>query len=178
VTFPREPGRVTLETLQTRYPDVVPTLRDHPGIGFLLIRSEEHGAVVIGRSGTVYLDEDRVEGESPLAPFGPNAARHVKRTDSFPHCPDIVVNSTYWRELDEVAAFEELVGSHGGMGGSQSFPFVLFPRELPYPEDEVVGAEHMHRVLRRWLVELGHDAYRDEAPVTPAGDAGSPPAAR
>ena len=165
VTFPREPGRVTLETLQTRYPDVVPTLRDHPGIGFLLIRSEEHGAVVIGRSGTVYLDEDRVEGESPLAPFGPNAARHVKRTDSFPHCPDIVVNSTYWADLDEVAAFEELVGSHGGMGGAQSYPFVLHPEDLELPEEELIGAEAVHLQFRRWLVQLGHPEYGEEPPA-------------
>ena len=64
------------------------------------------------------------------------------------------------------------------MGGSQSFPFVLFPSALPYPDQEVVGAEHLHRVLRRWLVELGHDAYRDDAPVSAAGGAGSPPASR
>ena len=51
----------------------------------------------------------------------------MRRTDAFPHCPDLLVNSTYWAETDEVAAFEELVGSHGGMGGGQCFPFVLFP---------------------------------------------------
>ena len=76
---------------------------------------------------------DSVEGEDPLAPFGPNAARHVKRTDGFPHCPDIVVNSTYWADTDEVAAFEELVGSHGGMGGGQSFPFALVPADWRRP---------------------------------------------
>ena len=165
VSFPRDPGRVTLEALQARYPDVVPTLRDHPGIGFLLIRSEAHGAVVIGRAGTVYLDEDRVEGESPLAPFGPNAARHVKRTDAFPHCPDIVVNSTYWTDLDEVAAFEQLVGSHGGMGGAQSYPFVLHPDDLELPEAELVGAEAVHHQFRRWLVQLGHPEYGEEPPA-------------
>jgi hypothetical protein len=64
------------------------------------------------------------------------------------------------------------------MGGSQSFPFVLFPSALPYPERAVVGAEGMHRVLCHWLTELGHDAYRDDAPVTAADGAGSPPASR
>jgi hypothetical protein len=64
------------------------------------------------------------------------------------------------------------------MGGSQSLPFVLFPSALAYPEHEVVGAEHLHRVLRGWLVELGHDAYRDEAEVTAGGDEDSPPASR
>ena len=102
----------------------------------------------------------------------------MRRTDGFPHCPDVLVNAAYSPDTEEVAAFEELVGSHGGMGGSQSLPFVLFPSALAYPEHEVVGAEHLHRVLRGWLVELGHDAYRDEAEVTAGGDEDSPPASR
>jgi hypothetical protein len=167
VSFPREPGRVSLERIQSRWPRLVPALRDHAGIGFLLVRSERDGALAIGARGVNYLDEGRVEGEDPLAPFGPRAARHVRRTDGFAHCPDVVVNSTYWTDTDEVAAFEELVGSHGGMGGTQSYPFVLHPVELGLPDEEIVGAEAVHRHLRRWLVELGHDAYR-EAPREPS----------
>jgi hypothetical protein len=163
ITFPREPGRVTLERIEDRWPKLVPALRDHDGVGFLLVRSELHGATVIGRRGVNYLDEDRVEGEDPLAPFGPNAARHVKRTDGFPHCPDIVVNSTYWTDMDEVAAFEELVGSHGGMGGGQSYPFALVPADWVPPEEPVIGAEAMHRHFRRCLADLGHESYREGA---------------
>jgi uncharacterized membrane protein YvlD (DUF360 family) len=163
VSFPREPGRVTLERLQDRYPRVLPALAGHPGIGFVLVRSEARGAVVVGARGVNYLDEARVDGEDPLAPFGPHAAEHVKRTDGFPHCPDLVLNSSYWEDTDEVAAFEELVGSHGGMGGTQSFPFLLHPAELGLPDDELIGADAVHRHLRRWLVELGHPEY---APLT------------
>jgi hypothetical protein len=167
VSFPREPGRVTLERLEQLHPRLLEALASHAGIAFVLVRSERHGALVVGERGTLYLDEGRVEGADPLARFGPNAAAHVRRTDGFPHCPDLVVNSTYWTDMDEVAAFEELVGSHGGMGGPQSFPFVLFPSELRYPDEAVVGAEAMHRVLRRWLADLGQDAYADvaEAPL-------------
>ena len=125
----------------------------------MLVRSEQHGAVVLGASGVNHLDEGRIEGDDPLEPYGPNAAQHVRRTDGFPHCPDIVLNSTYWAEEDEVAAFEELVGSHGGMGGGQSFPFVLFPAELDWPDEAVIGSERVHRIFRRWLAGLGHDSY-------------------
>jgi hypothetical protein len=160
VSFPREPGRMTLERMEERYPRVLATLREHPGVGFLLVRSEEHGAVVMGAGGVRFLDEDdRVEGEDPLAGFGPNAAQHLRRTDGFAHCADIMLNSTYWESLDEVAAFEELVGSHGGMGGTQSYPFVLYPADLELPEEEIVGPEAVHRELRRWMVELGHPEY-------------------
>ncbi len=162
VSFPREPGRVTLERLDALYPRLLPALRDHPGVGFVLVRSERSGAIVVGKGGTRFLDEDRIEGEDPLADFGPHAAEHVRRTDGFPHCADLMVNSTFWPEFGEVAAFEELVGSHGGMGGTQSFPFVLHPSELAWPEDDVVGAERVHRIFRGWLAQLGHSSYESE----------------
>jgi uncharacterized membrane protein YvlD (DUF360 family) len=162
VSFPREPGRVTLERLEALHPRLLPALRDHPGIGFVLVRSERQGAMAIGAQGIRFLEEDRVEGEDPLAAFGPHAAEHLRRTDAFPHCPDLMVNSTLWPEFGEVAAFEELVGSHGGLGGTQSFPFVLHPSELSWPEGDVVGAERVHRVFRTWLAQLGHSAYASE----------------
>ena len=129
---------------------------------------------MIGSGGSRYLEEDRVEGDDPLAPFGARAAQHVARTSGFEHCPDIVVNSTYWEAGDEVAAFEELVGSHGGMGGTQSHPFLLHPCELELPEEELVGAEHVHVQLRRWLLELGHREYGEhgDEPAPAAAGAG------
>jgi uncharacterized membrane protein YvlD (DUF360 family) len=160
ISFPREPERVTLEWIEAHHPRLVPALRGHPGIGFLLVRSERDGALAVGAAGTHHLDDGRVEGEDPLAPFGPNAADHLRRTDSFPHCADVMVNSTYWPDTEEVAAFEELVGSHGGMGGPQSHPFVLHPADLPWPQEPVVGAERVHRVFRSWLWGLGHESYR------------------
>ena len=166
ISFPREPGRVTLEQIEGRRPGLLDALRTHPGIGFVLVRSEKHGAVALGPRGRRLLDGDgasAVEGEDPLAPFGPRAAEHVRRTDAFPACPDIVVNSSYWEDVDEVAAFEELVGSHGGLGGDQAHPFVLHPAELPWPAQEVVGAEAVHRVLCGWLAQLGQEAYGADA---------------
>jgi hypothetical protein len=160
ISFPREPGRVTRERLDELHPHLLATLREHPGIGFAMVRSERDGAVALGARGTYFLDDDRVEGEDPLAPFGPNAAAHLRRTDAFPHCPDVMVNSAFWDETGEVAAFEELVGSHGGMGGTQSHPFVLYPADLGWPGEPVVGAERVHRVFRDWLARLGHTAYK------------------
>jgi uncharacterized membrane protein YvlD (DUF360 family) len=162
ISFPREPGRVSLERIEALYPRLLPALCEHPGIGFVMVRSERDGAVAIGARGTYFLNSDRVVGEDPLAPFGPNAADHLRRTDGFPHCADLMLNSTYWPDFGEVAAFEELVGSHGGMGGTQSFPFVLHPAELEWPAEEVVGAEQVHRIFRGWLAGLGQTAYASE----------------
>ena len=61
-----------------------------------------------------------------------------------------------------MAAFEELVGSHGGMGGEQSFPFALAPADWAMPAEPIVGAEEMHQLMRRWLADLGHEAFRNQ----------------
>ncbi|MCW2984287.1 MAG: rane protein of unknown function [Conexibacter sp.] len=147
VSFPRLPGRVDRATIDDRYPELLSALIEHPGIGFVVVRD---GA------------RDVVLGD--LSPYGARAAAHVARTAAFPHCPDILVNSTYWPQTDEVAAFEELVGSHGGLGGPQSFPFVLAPAALAMPDRDVVGAADLHRVLRGWLAALGHTAFQEEQP--------------
>jgi hypothetical protein len=172
ISFPRLPGRVTREQLDERYPQLLDALRAHPGIGFVLVRSERDGAVVLGARGGHRLADGRVDGDDPLAPFGPTAAAHVRRTDGFAHCPDVLVNSAWWPEIEEVAAFEELVGSHGGLGGGQAHPFVLAPADWRWPEEPVVGAEQLHRILRGWLADLGHDAYRDQRPARAAAARG------
>jgi hypothetical protein len=44
--------------------------------------SSADGAVVLGREGATYLEQGRVDGVDPLAPFSPTAARHLLRTAS------------------------------------------------------------------------------------------------
>lgn len=156
VSFPDVPHRMSREELDARHPGLLPTLANHPGIGFLLVRSEEHGGLVLGARGAeIPLDE--LDGDpGPLAAFGPGAADAVRRTHSFPHAPDILVNSFHDPADGEVLAFEEQIGSHGGLGGAQTRPFLLAPLDCSPPVEEggeLVGAEQIHRVLRRWLRE-------------------------
>jgi len=119
-------------------------------VGWLLVRSAEHGPVAIGARGIRYLVDDRVEGEDPLAGFSPHAADHLRRSDGFEHVADIMVNSFYDHQLDEGCAFEELISFHGGMGGSQTRACLLYPARLPLPAEPVVGAEKAHEVLAGW----------------------------
>jgi uncharacterized membrane protein YvlD (DUF360 family) len=155
VYFPRLPGRVTLEQLAAAYPGLVDALARHPGIGAMLIQSEAHGSVVIGHAGINFLAEDRVEGEDPVAQYGGRAREAFLRLDGMDHVPDLSVVSLYDPEFEEVAAFEELIGSHGGLGGPQTQALLLHPAEWELDE-EVVGAEAVYRQIRRWAErELG-----------------------
>ncbi|MFD4527981.1 alkaline phosphatase family protein [Streptomyces sp. NPDC058470] len=158
VSFPDVPHRMSREEIDRRHPALLSTLANHPGVGFVLVRSEEYGGLVLGAHGAeVPVDELDDEHPGPLADFGPGAAGAVRRTHSFPHVADIMVNSWYDPGEGEVLAFEEQIGSHGGLGGAQGRPFLLSPVALSLPvegDTELVGAEQVHHVLRRWLREL------------------------
>ena len=153
ISFTEWPERMSQEQIDEAFPAVLPGLHEHELVGFVMVRSERHGPVVYGNGGTYYLRDDRVDGTNPLEEFGPNAARHLRRTDSFPNCPDILVNSFYNPETDEGAAFEELIGFHGGLGGTQTKPFILHPKELEASGD-LVGTANVYRVCKGWLDEL------------------------
>jgi hypothetical protein len=155
VSFPDIAGRVPLEEIERHWPDLLPGLVDHDGVGFLLVHSEEFGPVVLGREGLHRLASGVVIGTDPLLPYGEHAARLVARVSAFPHCPDVVINSRYDPDTDEASAFEPHVGSHGGLGGPQQHALLTYPRAWTAP-GEIVGAEHLHRVLRGWLTDLGH----------------------
>jgi putative membrane protein len=119
-----------------------------------MVDSEDHGAVVLGENGRYYLDEDRLEGKDPLSEFGPNVITHLKRTNSFPDAPDILVNSLYDPAKNEGAAFEELIGFHGGLGGYQTRPFLLIPSDWNIDDGKIIGAEQVYSLLKSKLNEL------------------------
>jgi hypothetical protein len=149
-----EPRRLSLEEIEHRHPRLLPALRMHPHIGFLLVRSEAHGPVALGARGTHHLRDGRVEGEDPLAAFEPGAARHLLRSDGFEHVADIMVNSFYDADREEGCAFEELISFHGGLGGPQTRPFILSPVDLELPAEPIVGAAQVHAVLAAWRWSL------------------------
>jgi uncharacterized membrane protein YvlD (DUF360 family) len=164
-----EPRRLTLEEIEARHPKLVPALRAHPHIGWLLVRSQAHGATALGPAGVRYLEEDRVEGEDPLAAFSPTAARHLLRTDGFAHVADIMVGSFYDPVLDEGCAFEELISFHGGLGGPQTRPFILAPPTLPLPAEAVVGAPAVHAILSGWRQLLQEPRAASHEEIIPFG---------
>jgi Type I phosphodiesterase / nucleotide pyrophosphatase len=160
------PHRLTLEDIRERHPQLVPALAEHPHVAFVMARSSDEGAMAIGAGGTHRLADGAVTGKDPLAGFSPNAARHLRRTDGFPHVPDLVVNSFYDPVTEEGCAFEELISFHGGLGGPQTEPFILHPGHLTAPDEPLVGAESVHRLLRDWRA-AGSGPSTPEGSTTP-----------
>ncbi|MEK6276772.1 MAG: phage holin family protein [Actinomycetota bacterium] len=156
VYFTESKHRLTREEIDARCPRLLAGVAGHEGVGWVMVRSGDGGAIVLGGAGERRLDGaggGQLEGEDPLAHFGPNAARHLLRNHAFEHCPDLLVGSLYDPSTGEVAAFEELIGSHGGIGGTQSHPFVLAPAGYPVPDQPLVGAAAVHRMFKGWLAQ-------------------------
>ena len=149
------PTRMTWEELEDLHPGLVEALASHPGVGLVMVRSAFDGPVVLGSGGLRHLATGQVDGVDPLDRFGPLAEPSLQRLDGFDDVGDLVVLSMLDAETGEVAAFEELVGSHGGLGGAQTEAFVLHPSDLTAPAGDLVGAPAVHRVLAQWLEELG-----------------------
>ena len=162
-----EPRRLTLEEIEERHPKLIPAVRAHPHVG---CRARALGGARAGRArrrGAHYLDEGAVEGEDPLAHFSPNAARHLLRTDGFAARAGPDGQQLLRPALDEGCAFEELISFHGGLGGTQTRPFMLHPARCRAPAEPIVGAEAVHAVLTGWRRAL-------QAAVTAAGERGAP----
>ena len=154
--------RVGMEQIQERYPNLIDGLLAHPGVGIVLVHSAIDGPVALGPTGKHFLASGRIVGTDPLVPFGPRAAESLVRLDGFGNSGDLVVIGPYDPGTGEVVSYEDLVGSHGGLGGWQGEPFLLHPADLPIADAPVVGAPAVHAELRRWLEML-----RTGGPITP-----------
>jgi uncharacterized membrane protein YvlD (DUF360 family) len=156
ISIPGEPRRLTREEIDTQYPALIDGLATHPEIGFVLVGSAGGSSLVLGRHGSRDLHTGDVTGDDPLAPFGPDAVAQVREVDAYRTVADLMVNARYDPDLDEIAAFEHQVGSHGALGGPQTHPFVLHPTDLAAPDEAILGSPALHRVLKGWLADLGH----------------------
>ena len=146
-----------------------------PAVGFLVVDSAR-GPLVIGRRGIHVLRDSVIEGEDPLQSFGPRSAADLLRVAAMSEAPDVLVHSSIDLHTRDVHAFEELVGSHGGLGGWQNRAVLVYPADWSLDEDLLdrsvpgeailVGAETVHRQLVRWLERAGTRPRR----MPPASD--------
>ncbi|MDX1435915.1 MAG: phage holin family protein [Anaerolineales bacterium] len=135
VYFDLAPRKLTLNELNEAYPDMVDTLVRHEGIGFVVAFEDDMTPIVHGKGGTRNLHTGEVVDEDPLTPYGDPDLRamQIRRIVDFPNSGDLTLNSPVYPD-GTVAAYEELIGSHGGIGGEQTDAFILHPGDMEVPE--------------------------------------------
>lgn len=154
IYFTEAESRLSLEVIQNYYPNLIVELINHPGIGFLLVNSITWGDVVMGKEGLYYLSNDTFEGVNPLADYSLNLPELLRRETSFSNCPDIIVNTHYDPLSGRLTGFENQIGHHGGVGGPQSFPFLMFPSKFDDRALPIVGSEPLNDLLMSWRKKL------------------------
>ena len=129
------PRKITLNELNAAYPGMVDNLVQHEGIGFVVAYDDDLAPVAFGENGARNLHTGDVTGEDPLAQYGDVELRNwqVRRIADFPNCGDLLLNSPVYED-GTVAAYEELIGSHGGLGGEQTDAFIFHPGDMEIPE--------------------------------------------
>jgi hypothetical protein len=150
IYFAHEPDNLCLETIEERYPGLIAALAAHEGVGQMLIRCKDRGPIVMSKQGVCELapnGECIIEGDDPIADFGEHASAFFRRLAEYEYSGDIVVNGSYDPEKRWVIGFDDLVGAHGGFGGPQTQPFLIFPTGWTDQEPKIVGSVAMHNFL-------------------------------
>ena len=149
------PGRASREEIDALYPRLIEGLAQHPFIGAVMVRSAPAGTlVVLGTDGWRMLTADGAvggHGEDPLAVFGPQAAADLHALDGRLHVGDLVLLGRYDPTSEEVAAFEDLVGSHGGLGGGQTGAVLVHPSSWSAPSGRDLRGTDVYELLRGQL---------------------------
>jgi hypothetical protein len=143
VYFDLYPRKIKLSELEAAYPGLVYSLVQHEGIGMVVGYEDDMTAVVMGKGGKRNLHTGEVTGADPVLPYAPGEghgaatldkrAWQLKRVMDFPSAGDLWLISSIYPD-GTVAALEELVGSHGGVGGEQTDAFIFHPADMEVPE--------------------------------------------
>ena len=134
VYFHAFPRRARLSDLNTAYPGLVDAVVKHEGVGLVIAVDDTGTPLVFGKSGARNLRTGEMSGDDPLRPYGDVALRiwQLQRLADFPSSGDLIVMGALYAD-GTVAALEELIGNHGGLGGEQTDSFLLHPADLDVP---------------------------------------------
>ncbi|MFH1754483.1 MAG: phage holin family protein [Candidatus Latescibacterota bacterium] len=162
VYFTESPGRVTTEQLLKYFPTFLDMLVSHPGIGFVVTINEDGEILVMGKRGMHRLRSGQVEGKDPLRLYheddGRKLGRELLRLCEYPSAGDVIINGSF---LDNgaVVTFEDQVGTHGGAGGLQTEPFIVYPKRYDSRFTDIGSSEEMHDFLS-WILSNGVEDHR------------------
>ncbi len=140
--------RMDLSEITAAFPGLVVRLLAHEGI-WLVVAREGSQTLILAQEGILTLDregEPYGEGKHPLhrLPNPWHAATELQRLAGFSHSGDLILLGAYDPQRDTVICFETQRASHGGLGGAQDYPFLIYPRELKWDLSDVRNSRDLY----------------------------------
>lgn len=153
--------RPTKQEIEDRYPELINKLLKMSGIGLVIVLDGKAGPVCIGERGEINLKTGQVTGVNPLEKYINIRLQELLNASQNSHAPDIQIISSMRPGSQEVHAFEELVGNHGGIGGWQTEAILFHPKKLSVAKKyqsngEIYDSTTIHKIFIDWLERAGH----------------------
>ncbi len=157
ITLSASRERMSVGEIGELYPGLIETVSAHPGIGFVMVRSERatrsssaaRGRATSRTTASPARTLCAISARTPPITCGAPTASRTARTSSStaPSTP----SATRW--LPSRSSWDPTEA----LGGWQMHPFALVPAQWSTEPTPIVGVEAMHVQLRRWLDETGLD---------------------
>ena len=148
VYFNVSPARLRVSEISALFPDLIVSLASHPGI-WLVVGIEGSDVLIFSREGILTLHDEHslsLEGTDPLQslPEPEQARRELWTLARYPHSGDLILLGRYDPQTDTVVCFEDQWASHGGLGGPQDYPFILYPPHLSWDLSRIGNARELY----------------------------------
>ena len=169
-------GEADADAMADAFPGLIERLACYRGIGAVAVRTNDGSVTAVGEQGSCTMGPRgaiSVAGADPLLVYGAEAHHDLFGLFAREHTGDLVVLGELDPHLGEVTAFEELVGSHGGLGGWQTRALLIHPRDWDVPSGALDGL-HVHEAMIARLEKLGLRGSSTPDSRPPASDTRSP----
>jgi hypothetical protein len=145
VYFTENKCRMELDEIEKKYPHLVNKLLQTKGIGVIVARQREK-VFIMSRDGLVTIGDDIVKrGNDFLSRFG-NADVLIEQLNDLAHYEnigDLIIFGDFYD--DHGVSFTAHVGTHGGIGGNMTEPFIITKKNFDF--SKIKNAREMNRVL-------------------------------
>ncbi len=141
--------RMDLSDISAAFPGLVLKLLAHDGI-WVVVAREGDQVLIMDEDSILTVDaagQQHLEGDHPFGrlPEPDHASEQALRIARFPEAGDLVLFGSYDPTKDVVSCFEHQVASHGGLGGAQDYPVIIYPRQLDWDLTTVHNSRDLYR---------------------------------
>lgn len=145
--------RMDLSEIAAAFPSLVVNLLAHKGIWLVVAREGER--VIIMDDDSILTcnprGEQELEGDHPLIrlPEPDQATEQIMRIARFAESGDLILFGSYEPATETVICFEQQWASHGGLGGPQDYPTIVYPEDLEWDLSKVHSARDLYPLFTR-----------------------------